>query len=82
MSACEKLLLNATTIDAQGNQLTQQAIATKNGLIEWCGPQAQMPSQFYELHHKEECQGKLVTPGLIDCHTHLVYGGIDQPSFK
>ncbi|HHF7372590.1 imidazolonepropionase [Legionella bozemanae] len=82
MSACDKLLLNATTIDAQGNQLTQQAIVIKNGLIEWCGPQAQMPSQFYELSHKEECQGQLVTPGLIDCHTHLVYGGNRATEFQ
>ncbi|WP_454780567.1 imidazolonepropionase [Legionella sp. WA2022007384] len=82
MSACDKLLLNATTIDAQGNQLTQQAIAIKDGLIAWCGSQAQLPMQFYEAQDKEECQGQLITPGLIDCHTHLVYAGNRSAEFQ
>ncbi|MCW8444364.1 imidazolonepropionase [Fluoribacter gormanii] len=82
MPACDKLLLNATTIDAQGNQLTQQAVAIKDGLIVWCGSQAQLPKQFYEARHKEECQGQLITPGLIDCHTHLVYGGNRSTEFQ
>ncbi|RUR27499.1 imidazolonepropionase [Legionella qingyii] len=82
MPVCDKLLLNATTIDAQGNQLTQQAVAIKEGLIVWCGAQAQLPKQFYEAPHKEECQGQLITPGLIDCHTHLVYGGNRSTEFQ
>ncbi|WP_131794253.1 imidazolonepropionase [Fluoribacter gormanii] len=82
MPVCDKLLLNATTIDAQGNQLTQQAVAIKDGLIVWCGSQAQLPKQFYEARHKEECQGQLITPGLIDCHTHLVYGGNRSTEFQ
>ncbi len=82
MPACDTLLLNAATIDAQGNLLTQQAIAIKNGLIVWCGSQTQLPSQFYEVQHKEECQGQLITPGLIDCHTHLVYAGNRATEFQ
>ncbi|MBI2786378.1 MAG: imidazolonepropionase [Legionella longbeachae] len=75
MFACDKLLLNATTIDAQGKQLQHQAIAINNGLIVWCGIQDELPSQFHEAQSKEDCQGQLITPGLIDCHTHLVYAG-------
>lgn len=82
MPACDTLLLNAATIDAHGNPLTQQAIAIKNGLIVWCGSQTQLPSQFYEVQHKEECQGQLITPGLIDCHTHLVYAGNRSTEFQ
>ncbi|KTD67109.1 MULTISPECIES: imidazolonepropionase [Legionella] len=82
MFACDKLLLNATIIDAQGNQLQQQAIAIKNGLIAWCGPQTQLPTQFHESGYKEDCQGQLITPGLIDCHTHLVYAGNRSTEFQ
>lgn len=82
MFVCDKLLLNASTIDAQGNQLLQQAIAIKNGLIVWCGAQEQLPPQFYHTMQKEDCYGKLLTPGLIDCHTHLVYAGDRSAEFQ
>lgn len=82
MVPCDKLLLNATTIDAQGNQLLQQAIAIKNGLIAWSGPQTELPAEFCKSLHEEDCQGQLITPGLIDCHTHLVYAGNRSTEFQ
>lgn len=82
MFFCEKLLLNASTIDAQGNQLFQQAIAIKNGVISWCGSQEQLPAQFFAAQQKKDCQGRLITPGLIDCHTHLVYAGSRAAEFQ
>lgn len=62
--------------------MQQQAIAIKNGLIAWCGPQTQLPTQFHESGYKEDCQGQLITPGLIDCHTHLVYAGNRSTEFQ
>lgn len=83
MFACDKLLLNATTINAQGVQIPNQAIAIKNGKIEWCGLSTELPAQFIErAQSKEDCQGQLITPGLIDCHTHLVYAGNRAAEFK
>lgn len=82
MFASEKLLLNATTIDAQGKQLQQQAIAIKNGLIAWCGLQEQLPNSFLTIQNQENCRGQLITPGLIDCHTHLVYAGNREAEFQ
>lgn len=82
MSACDKLLLNATTIDAQGNERAQQSIAIKNDRIVWCGDQEQMPMQFNTTENKEDCLGQLITPGLIDCHTHLVYAGNRATEFQ
>jgi imidazolonepropionase len=83
MFACDKLLLNATTIDAQGLQLQNQAIAITNGKIEWCGFETELPAQFLEgAPFTEDCQGQLITPGLIDCHTHLVYAGNRAAEFK
>ncbi|WP_058534568.1 imidazolonepropionase [Legionella saoudiensis] len=82
MSVCDKLLVNATTIDALGNQLTQQAIAINNGLIAWCGPEAELPAHFKEAKEQLNCQDQLITPGLIDCHTHLVFAGNRAAEFQ
>ncbi|MCL9683912.1 imidazolonepropionase [Legionella maioricensis] len=83
MFTCDKLLFNATTIDPQGLQLHNQSIAIKNGRIEWCGLMTELPLHFLEgAQVKEDCRGQLVTPGLIDCHTHLVYAGNRAAEFK
>ncbi len=82
MLACDKLLLNATTVDALGNQLQHQTIAINNGLIAWCGSASELPTQFSEAKERLDCQGHLITPGLIDCHTHLVYGGNRAAEFQ
>lgn len=82
MFACDLLLLNATTIDAQGNQQQHQAIAIKNGLIVWCGAEVELPEQYHKCPNQEHCQEKLITPGLIDCHTHLVYAGDRAAEFQ
>lgn len=82
MSICDKLLVNATTIDGLGNQLQHQAIAIKNGKISWCGNQSDLPGQFSDAIEKKDCQRHLITPGLIDCHTHLVHGGNRAAEFQ
>lgn len=83
MFTCDKLLFNATTINHQGLQLQNQSIAIKNGRIEWCGLTTELPSHFMAgAQIKEECHGQLITPGLIDCHTHLVYAGNRAAEFK
>ena len=56
------------------------AIAAKNGRIAWIGPQADLPrGEAREVHPLE---GAWVTPGLIDCHTHLVHGGDRAAEFE
>lgn len=83
MFACDKLLLNAITLTPEGLQLHNQAIAIKNGKIAWCGPETELPMQYLEgAQSKEDCKEQLVTPGLIDCHTHLVYAGNRAAEFK
>jgi imidazolonepropionase len=52
----------------------QVCVAVQEGMVRWVGPQAQLPSHFVVLP-RFEAQGALATPGLVDCHTHLVYGG-------
>jgi imidazolonepropionase len=83
MFACDKLLVNATTVNSQGLQLQNQAIVLLNGKIYWCGPERDLPAEFVDNYKsKEDCAGQLVTPGLIDCHTHLVYAGNRAAEFK
>jgi imidazolonepropionase len=52
------------------------AIAVAKGRIAWIGPPESMPSAFASTAATRHDGGNaLVTPGLVDCHTHLVYGG-------
>ncbi len=50
------------------------AVALVDGRIAWVGDAAELPCQYARLT-REDLGGRLVTPALIDCHTHLVYGG-------
>ena len=56
--------------------LEDAAIAVNGEKICWVGSRSEIPDeQSANCKHVLDCQGKLITPGLIDCHTHLVYGG-------
>lgn len=50
------------------------AIVVQQGSIAWLGNASQVPQPYHHLS-RHEGGGALVTPGLVDCHTHLVYGG-------
>ncbi|MFL2805408.1 MAG: imidazolonepropionase [Paracoccaceae bacterium] len=57
------------------------ALYIRDGKINWVGKVSEIPSKF--LHSKsEDLEGRLVTPGLIDCHTHIVYGGNRSVEFE
>lgn len=64
--------LAGTPIDAA--PVHDAAIAVRDGLITWVGPTRELPDTLAALP-RHDGGGRLVTPGLIDCHTHLVYGG-------
>lgn len=76
----DHLLLDATlatfTGDAPYGLIANGAIALHQGRIAWVGPQSELPTDAVEqAAHVDYLGGALVTPGLIDCHTHLVFGG-------
>ena len=56
------------------------AMVTAGSLIEWVGPRSQAPTADYAQVH--DLQGAWVTPGLIDCHTHAVFGGNRSGEFE
>jgi imidazolonepropionase len=56
------------------------AIASSDGRIVWVGPVDDMPA--FDSRERTDLGGRWVTPGLIDCHTHLVYGGNRAHEFE
>ncbi|MDM0007400.1 imidazolonepropionase [Variovorax sp. J22G73] len=52
----------------------EAAIAVAQGAVRWAGPRSALPAEFAELV-PHDGGGALATAGLVDCHTHLVYGG-------
>ncbi|NWD53494.1 imidazolonepropionase [Pseudomonas veronii] len=67
---------------AQGNYsiIEDAALVTVGSLIEWIGPRSEMPAADYTQVH--DLHGAWVTPGLIDCHTHTVFGGNRSGEFE
>ena len=57
------------------------AIAVVAGRIAWVGPQAEVPESHAALP-QTPLEGRLVTPALIDCHTHVVHGGNRAVEFE
>lgn len=50
------------------------AVAIGAGRIVWVGAEEALPTDL-EAKSETDCQGRLVTPGFIDCHTHAIWGG-------
>ena len=57
------------------------AIVLEGGQILYAGPKGLLPDDFKGWEH-EDCGGAVATPALIDCHTHLVYGGNRAKEFE
>ncbi|MDP2817969.1 MAG: imidazolonepropionase [Polaromonas sp.] len=59
------------------------ALAVDSGQIVWVGPRSELPAELAACKTREhDAGGALITPGLIDCHTHLVYGGDRAQEFE
>ncbi len=72
------------TMTQNGNpygMLDDAAIAIADGRIVWIGNQAELPDSYKEFE-TQQLAGRLVTPGLIDCHTHIVHGGNRAVEFE
>ncbi|MCA3555883.1 imidazolonepropionase [Aestuariivirga sp.] len=70
--------LKAATMKDGYGLIEDAAILIEGGRIAWAGPRTEAPSG----HHATDCAGRLATPGLIDCHTHLVHGGSRAHEFE
>ena len=82
----QNLIRNATLVPMTDSQddfyiINNGAIAIDGDLIVWSGFEKDIPKE-YKNYNEYNAKGKLVTPGLIDCHTHLVFGGNRSHEFN
>lgn len=61
--------------------LESAALVISDEVIEWVGPASDLPPSFAGLEQQDQA-GRLVTPALIDCHTHIVHGGNRAREFE
>jgi imidazolonepropionase len=71
----------ATLGDGHGGMVENGAIAAKDGAIVFAGPRAELPANI-DAKERIACEGRWITPGLIDCHTHIVHGGNRAREFE
>ena len=93
---CDRLWRNARllTLAADGGEpragstdravlreIDDGVVACRDGVIVFAGPREQAPTTL-DAAEVIDCAGRLITPGLIDCHTHLVYAGNRAAEFE
>jgi len=62
------------TCDEQSRVFERGALVTRDATIEWVGDEAELPAGL-RPDRTIELAGRWLTPGLVDCHTHLVFAG-------
>jgi imidazolonepropionase len=62
-------------------EIERGLIAARSGRIVYAGAQADFPADA-DATERIDCEGRWITPGLVDCHTHLVYGGNRAHEFE
>lgn len=78
--------VNVATMDPQQpgefGEITDAALAVKDGKIAWIGPKSELPEFDPFLTPVIQGKGQWLTPGLIDCHTHLIFAGSRAHEFE
>ena len=81
---CDRIWRNArlaTLVGSEGLGLVADGlVASRDGLIVYAGPASD--ASALSASEDIDCQGRLITPGFIDCHTHLVYAGNRAHEFE
>ncbi len=72
---CRLATMQADALQAYG-LIEDAALVVDGDQIQWVGPRSALPNDLRQrCDAVHDAHGALITPGLIDCHTHLVYGG-------
>lgn len=76
-------LYNARVLGRDGTLRSSQSLLLQEGVIQWVGDDHAYAEKFGQLETQTfDAQGQLLTAGLIDCHTHLIYGGNRSHEFR
>ncbi|MCF3593309.1 imidazolonepropionase [Rhodobacteraceae bacterium LMO-12] len=79
------LLTNCSIATMQDDKayglIPEGAIVVRAGEIMWVGSEADLPAEYSDMTRRD-LDGRLITPALIDCHTHLVFGGDRAREFE
>ncbi len=77
------ILLTCRPAGGQGDihPISRAALAWDAETIRWVGPEAELPAVFRDWESRDAGE-RLVIPGLIDCHTHLAFGGWRADEFE
>jgi imidazolonepropionase len=74
--------LATLAVDRQGlGTVDKGAVASREGRIVFAGPEGDLPAGLGGAR-RINCEGRWITPGLVDCHTHLVFGGDRAGEFE
>lgn len=63
------------TLAGDPGEIDDAALAIKNGRIAWLGSRRQLDDLQWSAGVVTQAAGLWITPGLVECHTHLVHGG-------
>lgn len=82
---CDRVFLNARVATLAAGQpglglIDHGAVAESGGRIVYAGTMDDLPQ--LDAAEQIDCDGRLITPGLVDCHTHLVYAGDRAREFE
>ena len=78
---CSSQLATITSSAEPYGLIENGAIVVSDGLIKWVGAQSSL-SEAHSALPKQDFGDRLITPGLIDCHTHMVFGGDRAEEFE
>lgn len=71
----------ADSVQQDAGLINNAALVFEDNRITWVGPERHIPDQF-SGHDSIDCEQRLLIPGLIDCHTHLCFGGWRGDEFE
>lgn len=83
----DRLFIDANLATMVGSEpygaIPDGAVAIAGDRLAWVGPRADLPGEPGALAREViSVDGRWITPGLVDCHTHLVYGGDRAGEFE
>jgi imidazolonepropionase len=69
-----------TMRDGHYNLIADGVLAVDQGKLIWVGPRSECPA--FAAREQHQFSGGIITPGLVDCHTHLMFGGDRSQEFE